>query len=63
MERYAPVAAADPFAASLDLFTELAAELAGPGTAGLTESELEDLVDGRGREVLRQLLERVKLSV
>ncbi|MGH3192658.1 MAG: ISKra4 family transposase, partial [Streptosporangiaceae bacterium] len=57
MERYAPVADADPFAASADLFTALADELAGAGAAGLTEYELEDLVDGRGREVLRQLLQ------
>jgi hypothetical protein len=57
MERYAPVAGAGPFAASMDLFTALAGELAGDGTAGLTECELEDLVDGRGREVLRQLLQ------
>jgi hypothetical protein len=57
MERYAPVAGADPFAASADLFTVLTHELAGAGAAVLTEAELEDLVDGRGREVLRQLLQ------
>jgi hypothetical protein len=57
MERYAPVAAADPFAASLDLFTTLTGELRGAAAAGPTASQLEDLVDGRGREVLRQLLQ------
>jgi hypothetical protein len=57
MERYAPVAGADPFAASADLFTALTDELAGAEAAGLTEYELEELVDGRGREVLRQLLQ------
>ena len=57
MERYAPVAGADPFAASADLFTALTDELAGEEQAGLTEYELEDLVDGRGQEVLRQLLQ------
>ena len=57
MERYAPVAAADAFAASLDLFTTLTGELRGAAAAGLTASQLEDLVDGRGREVLRQLLQ------
>ncbi|MDQ2810478.1 MAG: ISKra4 family transposase [Actinomycetota bacterium] len=57
MERYAPVAGADPFMASADLFTALADELRGADAAGLTASQLEDLVDGRGREVLRQLLQ------
>jgi hypothetical protein len=57
MERYAPVAGADPFAASADLFTVLTHELAGAEAASLTASQLEDLVEGRGREVLRQLLQ------
>jgi hypothetical protein len=57
MERYAPVAGTDPFAASLDLFTTLTEELRGADAAGLTASQLEDLVDSRGREVLRQLLQ------
>jgi hypothetical protein len=35
----------------------LAAELAGPAAAGLTACELEELLDERGREVLRQLLQ------
>jgi hypothetical protein len=39
------------------MFTALAAELAGPAVAGLTACELEKLLDDRGREVLRQLLQ------
>jgi hypothetical protein len=57
MAPYAPVPGADPFAASADLFTALVADLQAPGTAGLTACEVEELLDGRGREVLRQLLQ------
>jgi hypothetical protein len=57
MEAYATVPPDDPFAASRDMFTALAGDLAGPGTAGLTACQLEDLLDERGREVLRQLLQ------
>ena len=57
MEAYAPLPPGDPFAASETLFTALAADLAGPGAAGLTACELEELLDARGREVLRQLLQ------
>ena len=39
------------------MFGALAAELAGPDAAGFTACELEDLLDDRGREVLRQLLQ------
>ena len=39
------------------MFDALAAELAGPAAAGLTAFELEELLDERGREVLRQLLQ------
>jgi hypothetical protein len=39
------------------MFDGLAAELAGPAAAGLTACELEELLDERGREVLRQLLQ------
>ena len=39
------------------MFAALAAELAGPAAAGLTACELEELLDERGREVLRQLLQ------
>ena len=39
------------------MFGVLAAELAGPAAAVLTASELEELLDERGREVLKQLLQ------
>ena len=39
------------------MLTALAAELSGPAAAGLTASELEDLLDERSREVIRQLLQ------
>jgi hypothetical protein len=35
----------------------LAAELSGPAAAGLTACQLEDLLDERGRKVIRQLLQ------
>ena len=57
MERYAPVEGSDPFAASAELFTTLAGELQGYEAARLTAAGLEDLVEGRGRELLRQLLQ------
>ena len=57
MEPYAPIPDAGPFAASVGLFTALVAELEGPGAAGLTACELENLLAGRGREVQRQLLQ------
>ena len=39
------------------MFSELAGELADPGTAGMTAFQLEELVDERGRELQRQLLQ------
>ena len=39
------------------MFAALAAELAGPAAAGLTACGLEELLDERGREVMRQLLQ------
>ena len=57
MEPYAQMPDADPFAASVNLFTTLVAELEGPVAAGLTACELEDLLAERGREVQRQLLQ------
>lgn len=57
VEPYAPIPGAGPFAASVNLFTALVAELEGPGAAGLTACELEDLLAERGREVQRQLLQ------
>ena len=57
MAAYAAVPPDDPFAVSKAMFAALAAELAGPAAAGLTACELEDLLDERGREVIRQLLQ------
>jgi len=57
MAAYCAVPPGDPFAVSKRMFDGLAAELAGPAAAGLTACQLEDLLDERGREVLRQLLQ------
>ncbi len=57
MEPYAPIGGAGPFAASMNLFTALVAELQAPRAAGLTACELEELLQDRGREVLRQMLQ------
>ncbi|MGH3225737.1 MAG: ISKra4 family transposase [Streptosporangiaceae bacterium] len=57
MEPYALIPGAGPFAASVNLLTELVAELEEPAAAGLTACELEDLLAERGREVQRQLLQ------
>jgi hypothetical protein len=57
MAAYFAVPPDDPFAVSKGMFTALAAEMAGPAAAGLTACELEELLDERGREVLRQLLQ------
>ena len=57
MEPYAQILDAGPFAAAVNVFTALIAELEGPGPAGLTACELEDLLAGRGRELQRQLLQ------
>jgi hypothetical protein len=57
VEAYATVPPDDPFAVSRAMFAALAAELSGPVAAGLTASGLEELLDERGREVMRQLLQ------
>ena len=57
MAAYCAVPPDDPFAISKAMFAALAAELAGPAAAGLTAFELEELLDERGREVVRQLLQ------
>jgi hypothetical protein len=57
VEPYAPPSAADPFATSTVLFHTLVTELKDPAAAGLTCTELEELLEERGREVLRQLLQ------
>ncbi|MGH3237275.1 MAG: ISKra4 family transposase, partial [Streptosporangiaceae bacterium] len=57
MAAYAAVPPDDPFAVSKAMFAALAGELAGPAAAGLTAFELEELLDERCREVVRQLLQ------
>jgi hypothetical protein len=57
MERYDTAVRADPFAASENVFHALVGELAGARAAALTHAGLEDLVEERGRELLRQLLQ------
>jgi hypothetical protein len=57
VEGYPLPPAGDPFAASRALFATLTAEMAGPAAAGMTACELERLLDERGREVMRQLLQ------
>jgi hypothetical protein len=52
-----PCAAADPFAASRSVFDALALELGAEQAAGLGHAELEELLELRGRELLRQLLQ------
>ena len=53
----AEAAATDPFAASRSVFDALACELGAEGAAGLGHDELEELLELRGRELLRQLLQ------
>ncbi|GAB3177983.1 hypothetical protein GCM10027162_28330 [Streptomyces incanus] len=47
----------DAFAASRGLFEQVTADLSAPGTAQLTHSQLEDLLDSRMREVTRSLFQ------
>jgi hypothetical protein len=57
VEAYCAVPPDNPFAISKAMLAALAAELSGPAAAGLTAAGLEDLLDERGREVVRQLLQ------
>jgi len=50
-------AATDPFAASRTAFDALACELGAEPAAGLGHAELEDLLETRGRDLLRQLFQ------
>lgn len=50
-------AAEDAFAASRGLFEQVAADLAGPQTALMTHSQLEDMLGARMREVTRSLFQ------
>jgi hypothetical protein len=57
MPSCAAEAAIDPFAASHSVFDALALELGAEEAARLGHAELEDLLEGRGRELVRQLLQ------
>jgi hypothetical protein len=57
VEAYATVPPDDPFAVSKAMFAALAGELAGPAAAGLTASELEELIEEESRKAVRQLLQ------
>ncbi len=57
MQPCAAEAATDPFAASRSVFDALALELGAEPAAGLGHAELEDLLETRGRDLLRQLFQ------
>jgi hypothetical protein len=57
MPSCAAEAATDPFAASRSVFAALAVELGAEPAAGLGHAELEELLELRGRDLLRQLLQ------
>jgi hypothetical protein len=54
---YGTPAPADPFARSRTGFQSLAEDLAGDRAGEMTRDQLEELIEGRGREVQRQLLQ------
>ncbi|MGJ6969869.1 ISKra4 family transposase [Streptosporangium sp. G11] len=57
MEPYDTVPVTDVFAASTETFEYLLGELAGPGSAELSHARLEEMIEVRGRLLLRQLLQ------
>jgi hypothetical protein len=57
MKTYGTAAPADPFARSRTCFESLAGELAGGRAGEMTHDQLEELVEARGRELERQLLQ------
>ncbi|MGA5135500.1 ISKra4 family transposase [Streptomyces olivoreticuli] len=57
MEQYDAFHAIDPFAAATGAFECLQGTLAGPESAALPHQDLEDLIEVRGRELLRLLLQ------
>jgi hypothetical protein len=57
VERYDPLSTADPFAASTNFFTTLVTELRTPAASRLAHHGLEELLEARGRKLLRQLLQ------
>jgi hypothetical protein len=54
---YGTASVTDAFAASKDTFEYLVGELAGPAAARLSHARLEEMIEVRGREVLRRLLQ------
>lgn len=57
MKPYDTASRADLFARSKTVFDAVVAELSGQQTATLTHAQLEELLEARGRELLRQLLQ------
>lgn len=57
MERYDTPSSADLFAASANFFDALVTQLRDPATGRLAHHELEELLDTRGRLLMRQLLQ------
>jgi hypothetical protein len=57
VEPYDAFNPSDPFAAAARAFDCLRGDLAGPGTQTLPHHELEDLIEERGRELLRLLFQ------
>ena len=57
MKTYGTPTPADPFARSRICFESLAEDLAGDRAGEMTHDQLEELVESRGRELERQLLQ------
>ena len=57
MKPYDTAGRADLFARSKNVFDAVVADLSGQRTATLTHAQLEELLEARGRELLRQLLQ------
>lgn len=57
MARYDTAASADSFAASTSFFHTLVTDLTADEAAALNHAQLEELLDARGRELLRRLLQ------
>ena len=57
MEPYATPSAPDPFTESRICFEHLVEDLSGGRAGGMTHDQLEELVEARGRELNRQLLQ------
>ncbi|WP_425824790.1 hypothetical protein [Streptomyces fractus] len=57
MERYDAPPSADDFEAATNLFEVLVSDLVAPETGGLAHHMLEELIEERGRDLLRQLFQ------